>query len=304
MPSKLSIEAIEVIDTIARKGSFAAAASTLHKVPSALTYTVRKLEEDLNVTIFDRSGHKAILTDAGQALLTEGRILINAAHELEAHVQRIATGVETDITIVVSDLYEDQAIFNVLHQFYAQGFGTKVKIIREVFGGAWDAILSNRADIAVGAPGDAPSGSQCETQLIGSIPFVFSVAPNHPLASIERPLTKEDIMAYRSVAAADSSRNLPPRTAGILTGQEVLTMPDIPSKINAQIAGLGVGYIPEYLAKRHEAKGELVIKNIAGTREGVTICLAWKNNQNAIMGKSQEWLLNAFKDLPLEALLR
>jgi DNA-binding transcriptional LysR family regulator len=304
MPSKLSIEAIEVVDTIARKGSFAAAASTLHKVPSALTYTVRKLEEDLNVTIFDRSGHKAILTDAGQALLTEGRILINAAHELEAHVQRIATGVESDITIMVSDLYQEEAIFNVLHQFYAQGFGTKVKIIREVFGGAWDAILSNRADIAVGAPGDAPSGSQCATQLIGTIPFVFAVAPSHPLASIERPLTNEDIMAYRSVAAADSSRNLPPRTVGILSGQDVLTMPDIPSKLNAQIAGLGVGYIPEHLAKRHEAKGELVIKKIAGTREGVTTCLAWKNNQNAIMGKSQQWLLNAFKDLTLEALLR
>ena len=82
MTIKLSLEALEVIDAIARKGSFAAAAESLFKVPSALTYTVRKLEEDLGVSLFNRSGHRATLTEAGAELLNEGRNLLNAASEL------------------------------------------------------------------------------------------------------------------------------------------------------------------------------------------------------------------------------
>jgi hypothetical protein len=60
MPAtKLSLDALLVLDAIARKGSFAAAAEELHRVPSAITYTVQKLEQDLDVQLFDRSGHRA-----------------------------------------------------------------------------------------------------------------------------------------------------------------------------------------------------------------------------------------------------
>ena len=67
----LSLESLEVLDAIERKGSFAAAAHELGKVPSALTYVVRKLEDDLDVLLFDRRRHRAELTPAGRALLDE-----------------------------------------------------------------------------------------------------------------------------------------------------------------------------------------------------------------------------------------
>jgi DNA-binding transcriptional LysR family regulator len=67
MSLRLSLEAIEVLDAIARKGSFAAAAESLFRVPSAVTYTVRKLEDDLGVSLFNRTGHRAELTEAGGA---------------------------------------------------------------------------------------------------------------------------------------------------------------------------------------------------------------------------------------------
>ena len=178
---KLSIDALEVIDAIARKGSFAAAAESLYRVPSAVTYTIRKLEEDLGVTLFDRSGHRANLTEAGAELLKEGRYLLDAAHALESRVKRVATGVETDIGIALSDLFSNEAIFKVLAEFYEQGFGTRVKLMREVFGGSWDALLSGRADISIGAPGEAPPGGGFSTSLLGQLEFVFAVAPHHPL---------------------------------------------------------------------------------------------------------------------------
>ena len=152
MAIKLSIEALEVIDAIDRKGSFAAAAESLYRVPSALTYTIRKLEDDLGITLFDRSGHRAALTEAGAELLKEGRYLLDAAQALECRVRRVATGVETDITLAVSDLFNFKPILDLLEAFYAQGLGTRVKLLREVYGGSWDVLQSNRADISIGAP--------------------------------------------------------------------------------------------------------------------------------------------------------
>jgi DNA-binding transcriptional LysR family regulator len=303
MSLKLSIEALEVIDAIARKGSFAAAAESLFRVPSALTYTIRKLEQDLGVTLFDRSGHRATLTEAGAELLKEGRHLLEAAQTLECRVKRIATGIETDITIAFSDLFSPKPIFDILHDFYKQQFGTRVKLTREVFGGGWDALISGRADISIGAPGEAPSGGGIATQLLGNLEFVFAVSPNHPLASMPEPLSQEDIVHYRSVAAADSSRNLPPRTAGILSGQDVFTVPDMQAKLDAQIAGLGVGYLPAKMAAQSAQQGLLMIKQVLEPKTLAPTFLAWHHHRKTSMGKSQHWLLKRFEKLTLDQLL-
>ncbi|MBC7697359.1 MAG: LysR family transcriptional regulator [Bacteroidia bacterium] len=299
MSIKLSLDSLEVLDAIATKGSFAAAADSLFRVPSAITYTVRKLEEDLGVSLFNRSGHRAELTEAGAELLREGRHLLIAAAELECRVRRVASGVETELTIAVSDLFKLEAIFPILNAFYAQNFGTRIKLLREVFGGGWDALVSGRAGIALGVPGDGPPGGGYTTKPIGTIEFIYAVSSNHPLAKLPEPLQNLDIMKYRSISAADSSRNLAPRTSGILTGQDVLTVPDMQSKLQAQISGLGVGYLPKKLAEQYIATGELVAKLVAEPRHEVTSFLAWRS----IGGKSQQWLLEQLQQLTLDEVL-
>lgn len=296
---KLSLESLEVLDAIARKGSFAAAAESLFRVPSAITYTVRKLEEDLDVTLFNRNGHRAELTSAGAELLREGRNLLNAANELELRVKRVASGIETGLTIAVSDLFELTAIYPVLDKFYAQNFGTRLKLLREVYGGGWDALLSGRADISLGAPGDAPSGGGYIAKPMGTLEFHYAVAPQHPLAKLAEPLQNQDIIRYRSVSAADSSRNLAPRTSGILTGQDVLTVPDMEAKLHAQIAGLGVGYLPKKLAEQYAASGKLIIKQVAEPKPEATSYLAWRSNG----GKAQQWLIKELQLLKLDDIL-
>lgn len=300
MSIKLSLESLEVLDAIVRKGSFAAAAESLFRVPSAITYTVRKLEEDLGVALFNRSGHRAELTEAGAELLREGRHLLNAATELESRVKRVASGIETELAIAISDLFNLSALYPVLHAFYAQNFGTRLKILREVYGGSWDALLSGRADISIGAPGEGPPGGGYITQPIGTVEFHYAVAPNHPLAKLAEPLQNQDIMRYRAISAADSSRDSVPRTSGILTGQEVLTVPDMQAKLQAHIAGLGVGYLPKKLAETHVASGELVIKLVAEPKPEISSFLAWRSKG----GKAQQWLLAALRQLTLDDLLK
>ena len=68
---RLSLDALQVLDRIAHTGSFAAAGESLHRTTSTLSYTVRKLERDLGVVLFDRSGHRATLTEAGRRRLAK-----------------------------------------------------------------------------------------------------------------------------------------------------------------------------------------------------------------------------------------
>ncbi|MEO7344893.1 MAG: LysR substrate-binding domain-containing protein, partial [Methylotenera sp.] len=152
---------------------------------------------------------------------------------------------------------------------------------------------------ALGVPGDGPPGGGYTTMPMGALEFVYAVSKNHPLAKLAEPLLNLDIMKYRSISAADSSRNLPARTTGILTGQDVLTVPDMRTKLQAQIAGLGVGYLPKKLAEQYVANGELVIKQVAEPRHEVTGFLAWRSNG----GKAQQWLLEKLQQLTLDEML-
>ena len=139
---RLSLDALQVLDAIDRKGSFAAAASELHRVPSAITYTVQQLEQDLDVLLFDRSKHRASLTVAGHELLTEGRVLLRAAADLESRIQQVAKGWETELKIAVDTAIGPSRILPLVSQFYAESTGTRVKVSEEVLNGNWDSLVA------------------------------------------------------------------------------------------------------------------------------------------------------------------
>lgn len=283
---RLSLDALLAIDAIDRKGSFAAAAHELHRVPSALTYTVQKLEQDLDVLLFDRRGHRAKLTAAGRELLNEGRHILRATGELEAHVKRVATGWEAELRIAHDDIIPVRAVLDLAREFHQQECGTRLRISAEVFGGCWDALASGRVDLVIGAPGDGPAGGGYVTQFLGNVAWVFAIAPTHPLATAPEPLKAQDLRAHRVIAAADSSRNLPPRSAGLLTGQDTLTVHDMAAKVLAQQMGLGIGHLPRVIAEREVAAGRLVIKKTSEGRLNSPLHLAWRNSHK---GKALQW---------------
>ncbi len=129
---KLTLDALQVLDAIARRGSFAATAVELNRVPSALTYNVQKLEQDLDVLPYDRRGRHAQLIAAGADLLEEGRQLLRAAGALECRVKRVATGWETELRIVVDTIIAASRLFALVETFYAEQSGTRLRISQEV----------------------------------------------------------------------------------------------------------------------------------------------------------------------------
>jgi len=289
---RISLDALLVLDSISRNGSFAAAGEELHRVPSAITYTIQKLEQDLDVKLFDRSGHRARLTEAGEALLREGRHLLRSATDLECRVRNIATGWETELRLALDDLIPTERLFPLLRDFYREPSGTRVRLTTEVLGGCWDALISGRVDMVIGAPGEAPPQGMLAVEPIGSFQFVFVVAPDHPLAAAPDPLSAQDILQHRAISTADTSRSLPPRSSGLLEGQDTLTVGSMRAKVAAQIAGLGVGYLPLLWAEPHLAAGRLVRKKVEGAKSTTNVYLAWHPRQ---AGNAHKWFLERLR---------
>lgn len=297
---RLTLDALAVLDAIARRGSFAAAAEELYRVPSAITYTVNKLEQDLKVDLFDRSGHRARLTPAGEKLLQDGRHLLRAAQEMELSVKRVATGWEAELTLAVDDLIPLAKIYPLVSDFYTENTGTQLRLITEVFGGSWDALAAGRADLVIGASGEGPPGGGYAIRVLGDMEFVFVTPPDHPLARATRPLVSEDILQYRAIASADSSRNLPPRTSYLLSGQDVLTVPGMRAKLEAHRLGLGVGFVPRSLVEDDLATGRLIMKEVACPAPVPRLFIAWRGGNT---GKALAWFLERLEDKKLQACL-
>jgi DNA-binding transcriptional LysR family regulator len=276
----LTPEALGMIDTIARTGSFAAAAREMGKVPSALTYNVRQLEEALDVLLFDRSSRQAKLTAAGDELLEHGRRVLGEVDSLANRVHRVATGWEASLTIAADGIVSRLTLFELIESFYSHcpkdAGGTQLRLRTEVLTGVWEALVTGQADLAIGLTGDSVHDKNIETRPLGEVAFVFVVAPHHPLAALDEPLVDDEIQRHRAIAVADSAQRLAPATYNLLSGQDVLTVASMQAKIEAQLRCLGCGYLPEPLVRTHIRNGLLVAKRVRRGSPRARMGYAWR----------------------------
>jgi DNA-binding transcriptional LysR family regulator len=267
-----------MLQTIARLGSFAAAAREMGLVPSALSYRVRQMEESLDVLLFDRSSRQAKLTAAGTELLSEGMRLLNDMDSIAHRIKRVATGWESQFTVVVDTIIQQPVVMDLCQHFFEANPPTRLRLREETLSGTLYALTSGQADLAIGVvlQEDLPSGLRFEE--IGPVmQFVFAVAPGHPLANAGHPLSDADIRAHRAVAVADSVPQGNGITINLLAGQDVLTLPSMAAKLDAQLRGLGAGFLPEPMARPYLERGELVECTVLRPQRSGKITYAWRD---------------------------
>lgn len=273
---KLSLDALQVLDAIERRGSFAAAAASLNRVPSSVSYTVQKLEQDMGVTLFQKQGRRAVLTNPGKLLVEQGRGLLVAAEQLTMDTQQAATGWEPRLRITKDHSIPDELLLEALAILYDTAPGIEVSIRNEVLGGTWEALLEDRADLAVGAVDEVPGGRGLRHTPWLTVSFVFAARHDHPICREPQPLTREVLQRHRVVTVRDSSRNQSAISRGIPGQGDVLPVADMAQKLAAQRLGLGVGTLPHYLVQPHLASGEMIELPLAEPRPRAPTRLAWK----------------------------
>ena len=291
----LTPDALEMLQHIAETGSFAAAARLQGLVPSALTYRVRQIEDALDVLLFDRSSRNARLTPAGDELLREGTRLLQDIDAMAHRVKRIATGWEPQFTLSVDSIISKATVMELCEAFFVQFKDgpppTRVKIRDEALSGTLAALTSGQADIALGVANEPSANTAILNKPIGDFHFVYAVAPNHPLANMPEPLSDATLQQYRAVAVADSIQRGAGLTFGLLGGQDVFTVPTMDAKLDAQLRGLGAGFLPESMVKPYIDTGRLVQKKVNRAERVVHVAYAWRSGNKGGQGRALQWWL-------------
>lgn len=294
----LSPDNLNLISAVARTGSMAAAARELGLVPSALTYRVRQIEDALDVLLFDRRSRRAQLTPAGAELLRTGEHLLQEWDALAQRVQRIATGWESQLTISADAVIARGTLFELCEAFFALGAPTRLRLRTETLSGTLETLMNGQADLALGVLLDGATPAGLRTETLGQMTFVFVVAPHHPLAEAQGTLTPADLQPHRVVAVADSTQRGGGLTFGLMPGQDVLTVPTMQYKLEAQLRGLGCGWLPLPLVQPYVAAGRLVTKDTALPPRSYQLGYVWRVNTGkgaarpSGEGRALEWWLD------------
>ncbi|WP_016957700.1 LysR substrate-binding domain-containing protein [Catenovulum sp. SX2] len=296
MYQAITIDALRALDAIDKKGSFAAAAESLYKVPSALTYTIKKLEEDIGAPLFDRSKQRAVLTPAGKLVLEHGREILHAANKMVDAVAQLESGWEKQLRIARDTVVPQDKLFQLLGEFTQLPQDVDVSISVESLGGGWDALHSKRADIVIGASGDLPKGL-FHTYKMAEITFIFAVPPSHPLAKIDGTIEAEHLRQYPSIVVADTSQLLPSRDSGLFNSKQVIRVNNMDAKLQAQLQGIGIGFLPLHFARPHLDSGALIQKPCAIPRGNQALYIAWNKGHE---GKAFEWFIDKLCKLDWE----
>jgi DNA-binding transcriptional LysR family regulator len=243
-------------------------------------------------------------TAAGRELLREATRLLDDMDAVANRVRRVATGWEAVFTVAVDSIVSRSVVMDLCASFLALGAPTRLRLRYETLSGTLAALTSGQADLALGVVLEPGLKTDLRHAVLGEIAFVYAVAPHHPLAPAAEPLTDANLQQHRAVAVADSVSRGAGLTIGLQGGQDVFTVPDMPSKLEAQLRGLGGGFLPESLARPYIDKGLLVAKQVHTPRSN-TCHLAWRDSPQTPAGQALRWWMKQL-DRPAtrEALLQ
>lgn len=284
---------LEVVDAVARNGSFSAAAKELHRVPSAVSYTVRQLEEWLAVPLFVRRHRDVELTPAGAWFLKEGRSVIKKMMVTRQQCQQIANGWRGQLSIAVDNIVRPERTRQLVLDFYRHFPDVELLVSQEVFNGVWDALADERVELAIGATQAIPVGGRYAFRDMGMLSWQCVVAASHPLAQQQEPVSDDRLRNWPSLVLEDTSRSLPKRITWLLDNQRRLVAPDWASAEVCLSAGLCIGMVPSHFARPWLDRGEWKALTLENPFPDAACCLTWRQNDAS---PALQWLLDYLGD--------
>lgn len=259
---RLDIETLKILDLIVRLGSFAKAADQLNRAQSAISYQVKKLEQHLGVNLFDRSKYRAELTPEGNVILTEGRRLLQQAHNLEVLADRFSQGWEPRLEIVIDGSVPMEPVMKALKRLSEMDVSTRVQLRTEFLSGCQRWFDKHSSDLMLVK--DYQSNPYLVAKPLKPIDFKLVVSQEHPLAQM-REVELKHLHEHIELTIADSG-SLDPQLQDELQfgGERVFYLNGFMAKKESILLGLGFGWVPDYLISDELASGKLVELDFVG----------------------------------------
>ena len=261
---KLTLRQLDILDAVARSGSFSRASAELHLTQPAVSMQIKQLETSLGIPLFEQMGKRIHLTRAGEETLQATRAihqeLTNLEHTL-ANLQGLKGGVLTVSAASTASYFTARlmALFRELHPDVRVSLNV---VNRETL---LKHLAENRIDLAL--MGQPPEGHDLEAQPFMDNPLVVIAAPNHPLAD------QHDISVTRLAEEPFVGREPGSGTRGAvekffeehgLTHKAAMEMNKNEAIKQAVEAGLGLGVVSLHTVQAELAAKHLCVLDVQG----------------------------------------
>ena len=114
---KIGLELWIVFQAVVEAGSFANAAAKLHKSQSTISYSINKLQDTLEVNLFEMTGRKAKLTPVGQSIYKQSLKLIDKLQQIETKIAYLSQKNDETLNIHINESFPYDLLIIALKKF-------------------------------------------------------------------------------------------------------------------------------------------------------------------------------------------
>ena len=258
MLDALTLDQMRTFVTVADSGSFRAAANRLYRVQSGVSVAIGNLEAQLGVLLFDRSGHRPVLTPEGKVLLSNARDILLRVDALRAKARGLGDGLELELPICVDTLFPIHEVGLAIAQVRATYPSVTFRVAVEPLGGPQLALKEKRCTLAI-MVGEDFRDPRITFEALCSVAQVAVVAAEHPLArqGISHTSGVMEFADHLQIVLSDPSQVSEGRDFGVVSPQTCRVSTQ-DAKHGLILAGVGWGRLPLWLVKRDLDEGRLV----------------------------------------------
>lgn len=249
---RLDLDALHTLEVVVREGSLARAAQHLHRVQSAVSYQLKKLEQQLGIALLNREGYRIKLTPAGEAVLAEGRRLLTHATHIELLAQQFNEGWEPRLTLIIDGILPLEPTLAALKTMADERIPTRIQVKVEFLKGVQYRFEKDAADLMLVK--DYEPHSQLAAEAFPEIECVLCVAPSHPLAK-QKSVSLAELQEQVELSVQDSSDQGDDRH--MFGGERVFYLSGFVTKKQGLLMGVGFGWMPTYLVAAELRQGLL-----------------------------------------------
>jgi DNA-binding transcriptional LysR family regulator len=273
---RITLDQWAALVAVVEQGGYGPASEHLHRTQSTVTYTIKKLEDQLGLKVFERQGRRAALTPAGHVLYRRGKSLLDDAARIERSAAGLAQGWEAEVRMAVDAIFPTWLLLRALAEFGREHPDIRIELIEAVLGGVEEAITEGRVDFVIGTL--VPGGFLGDALM--QVRFVCAAAPSHPLHQLGRPLELEDLRAHRHLVVRDSGVRRS-RSGGWLNERR-WTVSNKATSIRAACMGLGFAWYAEENIREELQSGSLErLPLTAGAERFATLYLVYADRMAA-----------------------
>lgn len=281
----MNIDQLKALDLIAKNGSFRTAAEQMNKAQSAVSVSIKNLENLIGFQVFDRSNYRPVLTTKGAAFYEKSKTILSKLEELELFTRSLEKGVETELVVSINFTSQLKNLSEILKTFAERYPHTNVSLCIGTMDNPLRSLEKNEADFAISPFFNPPAFFEYRPWSLTSI--ISVIGSNHPLAGNISKIEIDDLKDTPQIIVSSQPNPNSGQSAGILEGGKHWVVSDFHVKKELIASGLGWGGLPQHMVTKELSEGTFL--NLEKHRDPVHIEIFSARSKKRHYGEAGEY---------------